>query len=470
MTSQSAVLPVVAPRYLTAPRARSSAGPEVVELAASAGLFLDPWQADALEVGLRERPDGRWAALEVGLICPRQNGKGSILEALELAGLFLFGERLIVHSAHEFRTAKDAFNRVWGLIEDTDELRALVKRKLENNNELSIELQTGQKLRFMSRTGGAGRGFTADRVILDEAFNLPDRMLAALIPTLSALRNPQMWLTSSAPLMTEASAPLRRFCRRGRKGDDRLAYIEYCAERGVDIDDPEALEAANPGRINAEIVAVERGEMSDEDFARERLGIWSDDEAEERIIPEAAWNAVKDPKAPADPLTFAVDVNDDRTWASIVAVGANRAVEVIAHRGGLGWLLEDCKRLNEKWHPRWGYDPSGPVGSFRADFAKAGMNLVEVSGEAFVKACGSFYDGVADRTFTVRPHPGLDSAVAGARRRMVGDAWRWTRRDAAVDITPLVAATIGLQVAKTRAESSVVVLADFLDEDWDEED
>jgi hypothetical protein len=39
---------------------------------------------------------------DVGLVVPRQNGKGTILEARELAGLFLFGES-ILHTSHEFR-------------------------------------------------------------------------------------------------------------------------------------------------------------------------------------------------------------------------------------------------------------------------------------------------------------------------------------------------------------------------------
>ena len=33
----------------------------------------------------------------MGLICSRQNGKGALLEARELAGLFLLGEELILH-------------------------------------------------------------------------------------------------------------------------------------------------------------------------------------------------------------------------------------------------------------------------------------------------------------------------------------------------------------------------------------
>ena len=71
-----------------------------------------------LESGLRRR-GGKWAAFEVGLIVARQNGKGTVLEALELAALFLFPDvRLILHSAHEFKTAQEAFLRVRALIED----------------------------------------------------------------------------------------------------------------------------------------------------------------------------------------------------------------------------------------------------------------------------------------------------------------------------------------------------------------
>jgi hypothetical protein len=36
----------------------------------------------------------------------------------------------------------------------------------------------------------------------------------------------------------------------------------------------------------------------------------------------------------------------------------------------------------------------------------------------------------------------LNDALAGARRRRLGDAWAWDRRDSTVDISPLVAATL----------------------------
>lgn len=90
------------PRHLSLPPRVTSAGSDATELAARAGLMLDPWQSLILDGALGERADGAWAAFETAIVVSRQNGKGAILEARELAGLFLFGEELILHSAHEF--------------------------------------------------------------------------------------------------------------------------------------------------------------------------------------------------------------------------------------------------------------------------------------------------------------------------------------------------------------------------------
>lgn len=215
------------PTYHLAPPARLSSGRDAVELAASAGLVLDPWQELVLEGALAEEPDprrrgkNRWCAPEVGVIVPRQNGKGGILEARELAGLFLFGERLILHSAHEFKTASEAFKRILVLIQNTPDLWREVKPKggvRTSHGDEGIELRSGQRLRFVARSTGSGRGFTGDCIILDEAYNLSAANMSALLPTLAAVPNPQLWYTSSAPLPRQESDTLRRLCARGRAG------------------------------------------------------------------------------------------------------------------------------------------------------------------------------------------------------------------------------------------------------------
>jgi hypothetical protein len=77
----SSVLGAQRPRILHVPEFVASTGGEAVELAAMAGLAMDPWQEFVLGNALGEKADHRWAAFEVGVEVPRQNGKGGILEA-----------------------------------------------------------------------------------------------------------------------------------------------------------------------------------------------------------------------------------------------------------------------------------------------------------------------------------------------------------------------------------------------------
>jgi len=186
------------PRFQSVPAYEATTGAEAIELAALAGLNLDPWQQLVLTEALGERADGKWAAFEVGVVVPRQNGKGGILEARELAGLFLLGERFIVHSAHQFDTSLEAFMRLLHLIEGTPELEKNVKKVSRSHGEEGIELKTGQRIRFRTRTSNGGRGFTGDCLILDEAMSLPVTAHGALLPTLSARPNPQVWYLGSS--------------------------------------------------------------------------------------------------------------------------------------------------------------------------------------------------------------------------------------------------------------------------------
>ena len=71
------------------PRRHDSRADDAVWLAERAGLILDPWQEQLVRTGRTTRPDGKWAAFEMAEVVPRQNGKGSTLEALELDRLFL---------------------------------------------------------------------------------------------------------------------------------------------------------------------------------------------------------------------------------------------------------------------------------------------------------------------------------------------------------------------------------------------
>ena len=64
-------------------------------------------------------------------------------------------------------------------------------------------------------------------------------------------------------------------------------------------------------------------------------------------------------------------------------------------------------------------------------------------------ACGALFDAVMEDRLRHLDTPVLNSALAVARRRSLGDAWAWYRKNVAADITPLVACTLALRGAQS---------------------
>lgn len=488
----------VKPRLSSCPPYGSSAGQEAVELAASAGLHLDPWQQDILVDSLGERPDGTWSAFEVAVIVSRQNGKGSILEARELAGLLLFGERLILHSAHEMKTASEAFRRIRDLFTNNDDMRRRVARVTLQRGDEGIELKNGARLRFVARSSGSGRGFTGDCVILDEAYAVTADQIDAMLPTLSARPNPQVWYTSSPPLDGDSGEQLFSLRERAEAGTSDLAYFDFGAAgdlsdlRSVDMDDRTLWAATNPAygiRISERFVAAERQALTDQGFARERLGIWPSQLAiGDGVIDPGVWADLADAAAAGgDIVALAVDITPQRDWAAIVAAGDAAQglprIRILDHGPGVEWLLPRILELNERMRPVcWALDEKSGAGTLILPMERAGIvrmppptddrdprkgpqrgQLWVPTVQQYGAACATFTDTVRHGQLVHSGQLPLTVAIDGAKTRPLGDgSWAWGRKVGSADISPLVAATLalaGLDRWRGLAEKRVEVAA-----------
>lgn len=467
------VLGAQRPRVLSVPaRSSTERGDRAVELARRVGLELDPWQAFAVREALATREDGRWSAFEVGLVVPRQNGKGAVLEAVELAGLFLFGEELILHSAHEFKTAAEAFRRVLFWVENHDDLRSQVARVRTSHGEEGIELRSGARLRFVARSTGSGRGFTGDRVILDESYNLGDEAMGALLPTLSARPNPQLWYTSSSGMLT--STQLRSVRDRGYAGDDpHLCYLEWSAEPDADPSDPAVWAQANPAmglRIDPDHIAREAAALAGPAFGRERLGWW-DEAGVASVIPPRTWAVCQSEEVVGDRVAFGFDVAVDRSASVIVAAGRTPSggigLEVVDARPGTDWVAARLAELAVRHRPlAVTATKAGPVTSLIPDVVTAleetDVPVETVAATDLGAACGRFYDLAMRTELRHRGDPVLSDSVAGAARRYLSGAWTWERTKVAVDAAPVVAATVAvsafLEHEEDDSEPAVFVL------------
>lgn len=429
-------------------------GQEAIDLAAEAGLVLDPWQQHVLRGMLTTNQRGD-LPFEVACLLPRQNGKNAIIEARELWGLFVQKQDIQLHSSHEFKTSLESYRRLLSLIESTDWLRKLCKKPKFSHGDEGIELLTGERLRFVARSSGSGRGFSASTIYLDEAMILSEDSISAMMPALAARVSPQIVYTSSAGLMT--STVLRGVRDRGHRGDDpALAYFEW-ASLNDDLDDESEWLRANPGvgyRLTVEHIRRERAAMSDRAFARERLGVWEDVEGDGPVSHEA-WAACLDVStvAPVE-VALAFDVNPERTTGSIAVFGQRSDgvghVELVDVRAGTGWMVDRLVDLSrsQRLVNKIACDPRGPAGGLIPELEAAGVDVLRASGTDINQACQSFLDAIVDRTFKHPGQPQLTAAVSAGRQQASGDAWRWSRRGH--DISGLYAATLARWAWITR--------------------
>ena len=448
---------------------RNPLADDALDVAAVAGLDLYEWQANTLVDSMALAADGRWAAREVGVIVGRQNGKGSILEVRQLAGLFVLNERLQVHSAHEFKTCYEHFRRVKDLINGCDLLREQVEIIRTGAGDQAIELKSGARIRFIARNGSSGRGFSADTVYLDEAFKLDETTIGALIPALSARPNPQIWYTSSAP--HSDSPVLHRVRARAIAGDDpRLMLAEWGNDADTSPTDPEAWANANPSmglRIQEDDIAAEQRTLSPDEFARERLGIPepAPDEFTESPIDLAKWSTLTDADSLPTPGSerIALDAPQDRTSA-VFAVAGKRSdglahVSVRLRVEKAGGLLRDqviaqALLLQAEHKTPIILPPSSPAKAWRTELLAAGVELDELTGAVFAEACGAMSSLVDDGAIRHRGQADMTEAVAGLAVKPSGDVDVWSARKSSVNIAPFRAATCALvRVAKVAEPS-----------------
>ena len=173
----------------------STAGGEAADLAASVGMVADPEQRLVLDAILAERA-GRWAAFEAAVIAGRQNLKTWVLEVAALHDLVLRRVGRVVWTAHRYKTAQDSFEALTNVFTNYDHLRRRVHKVTTAAGEQGIRLlprHSGPRVDFMARAGSmSGRGMTGDTVVLDEGLYLVGSIMGALIPTLSAVPDPQV--------------------------------------------------------------------------------------------------------------------------------------------------------------------------------------------------------------------------------------------------------------------------------------
>jgi len=399
----------------------------------------------------------KWSSMRCGLAVPRQNGKNAIIEMRELFGMISLGERFL-HTAHEVKTARKAFARLRSFFDDErryPELAELVKDIRQTNGQEAIILTNGGSCEFVARSKGSARGFTVDVLVMDEAQDLNDDQIEALLPTISAAPsgNPQQIFIGTPPGPSVSGEIFTRLRGDGCAGKDkRLSWHEWSCPPDADLDSPESLAIANPAlgiRLHRDVAEAERGTLTDAGYGRERLGMW-DEATASRVIDPKSWALVADPASMAiHRLALGVEVAPDRSVASVALAGVRDDelwhVELDETRNGTGWIVpwivQRCERNDIRAVV---IDKLSPAASLADEFTRAKIKVTWTSGTELANACGQFYDGVMNGQFRHTDQPQVNVALSAVGKRPLGDRWVFNRKTANADITSIVAEALAL--------------------------
>lgn len=416
------------------------------------GVEFDPWQCDLNTLILAKTADGFLAADTVAMSICRQAGKTYDVGGLVFADSIINPGTTSVWTAHRFKVARESF----------DSLRAMARSPLlaphidydaittAAGNE-TIPFRNGSRIVFAARERGTIRGFSkVRRLILDEGQILTESAMADLAPTMNQARDPQIIIMGTPPKPSDPGeffTGLRATAIEG--SSEGLLYVEFGAEPGSDPDDPEAWMRANPSfpqRTSARAIKRLRKLLtSDDDFAREALGIW-DENGPGTAIDPTAWAALADPAAErGEAPIFGVATAPNRSWAA-VAVAWRREdglpqVMLADYRPTATWVSGRVAELRKTWR--------APV---LVDAASHGLvdGAEEPSETEQAEAENALSDAVLAAGVRHGNEPALNTAVRGARWKDRGNT-RVLDRKGSIDISPIRAAALafhGLSVER----------------------
>ncbi len=436
----------------------------MAEVAAALGTPLMGWQREVVDAALElDGETGRLCYREVVLSTPRQQGKSLLLLATMVHRARHWPGSRILYAAQSRLHAHARWEDVHLAALDVSPLRAEYTVRRQRGDE-AIRWRNGSWHGITAPGETAGHGDTLDLGIVDEAWVHEDaRLEQGLSPTMVTRPQPQLWVVSTAG--TPRSTYLRGKVDRGRARAEAgvretVAHFEWAADPAADPADPATWRACMPAlghTVTEQTIADEFERLDLADFCRAYCNWWPGDVPTGwQVIPEAVWRALADPApAVADPVAFAADTTPERSWSTIAAAGGRPGggihVEVVAHDPGTAWVAPKLAALAGRWRPcAVVVDPAGPAGSLIPALTAAGLEVVTPSVGDAARAAGALYDDVVGGSLRYAEHPALTAAVAGARKRPLGDSWAWARKGGTV-ISPLVAVTLARWGWQTRA-------------------
>jgi len=452
-------------------------------------IELDQWQQDIWEIALGLRADGTLCCdvMGVTLSIARQAGKTwGVMVGLVAICLARPGTT-VVWSSHHDRTSSETLAKIAGIVEKPA-IRSRMRQQhpvVFTDDNRGVHFANGSRILFGARSSGFGRGFSeVDIQVYDECQNLKEAALTDMLAAMNVSEIGLAFFMGTPPRPQETRLGVDEAFRRRRNratSEDKSrpykgVFVEFSADDdgiSLDLNDPTFwvhLARANPAfgfRVGESAIERLVENMSPDDVLREVMGIWNKTESVQAVISDAEWSALTSAGPPNGTPPTAIGVDASHDGALVVAAcwrdNESAHAEVIA----IDTLTDDEAAAD------WIADRAGRRIAIVIDSASPAARLIPLlknrkckvhAGTAadMAKACGGLYAAATNQRLTHGGQQPVDSALAGAKKRPIGQAggWGWDRRDPETNIAPLVAMTLahyGATLTKPRTNRVVTI-------------
>ena len=367
---------------------------------------------------------------------------------------------LVIWTAHHARTHGETFLSMQAFA-GRAKVKPYIGQVFTGSGDEEIRFANGSRILFGARERGFGRGIPGvDILVMDEAQILSDRALENMLATMNTSQFGLALYVGTPPKPDDNSEAFTRMRTEALSGEsDDLVWIECGADDSANPDDRKQWAKANPSyphRTPVESIRRLRKNLTVDGFLREGLGIWP--VVGSGVISPDSWAALVDEKSePNDPVSFGVYVNRTQTQTAIAVAGfrddGKIHVEIVPAADGqavtslpgLGWIPARCKELVDRWKPcALVIDHRSEAGGLIEDIAALGVEIQTTNAVQMANACARFVAAVNEDELRHLGSPALAASVCAGKKRDLADAWAWDRKDAASDITQLVAVTLAL--------------------------
>jgi len=435
---------------------------------ASPGFVFDDWQIELLRrmTELDENGDLRFRSVLVSM--GRQNGKTELVSALGIWALLRKEGAYNVSVASTAEQANLVYSRVQRVIASNRETLGRLVVKLTDTR--GMKTKHGARYEIKASNANTLQGIPVNTGIVDECHLVSAEVWDALVSGTGARDNTCIIGITTAG--DENSALLNRLYENANKaisGDDSFArfgaWIWEASESEVPEDDDkliELLKEANPalqsGRIDVRNLIDDVRALPKDDIIRYRLNRFVNSGDKTFIPLELWWKCTKplDYEFPQGEVVFAIDRTPDWAHASIAA--AIKTPDDVIHtelvasivKPTMEQLLYLCSQL-ASFAPRAILVDGYTLRDLHKELKLRGFSAETVSLSDIVNASSLFYSRIARRTIVHAGDPLMTVQVPRTVRKLVGEGFRVSRRDSAVEIDAVMAtllATYGVETLR----------------------